>query len=86
MDHSCLTPARRLNEKLKPMNKHQLEISLPMTAAVRRRERKPCRPARAQWWFERMRRVVDAAPDQPATAMRPAHRVALPIVHRQNAA
>lgn len=59
---------------MKPTNTQQLEISLPAPAFTRRRAAKPCRPARAQWWFERMHRVVDAASaeaPQPAPVAQP---------------
>lgn len=32
-----------------------------------RRRRRACSPERAAWWFDRMRRVVDAQPDGPRT-------------------
>lgn len=67
------------------MNNQQLEIALPPSAAARRRAAKPCRPARAQWWFERMHRVVDAAVCEPA-APTPATPSLHPLTQERHAA
>lgn len=61
-DSICPTPPviialMRLNR----LHDEQLELRLPrptLRIAVRR-----CRPARAKWWFEQMRRAVDSAVD-----------------------
>ncbi len=62
----------------------QLEMSFAGArgcASIRQR-----RISRAQWWFERMRQVVDSATDlQPAPAPR-AEQTWLPGTHRQPAA
>jgi len=44
----------------------QLELSLPNQRTCRSRRRPPRRPARASFWFERMRQVVERAADWPA--------------------
>ena len=57
------------------MNKEQLEMSF--NASIRCRQAVPSRPrrSRAQWWFNRMRAVVDNALDRtPAPSPRPEQR------------
>ena len=55
-------PCAQAHAKTKPMqNKKQLEISLAVNLCGRRHRVQRVRPARAHWWFERMRRAVDAA-------------------------
>ena len=45
----------------------QLALVLPLspTTARNRRPIRPCSRARAQWWFDQMRRVVDEGVDFP---------------------
>ena len=57
------------------MNRQQLEINLSSSPFGRRGAARQVRPARAQWWFERMHRVVDAAVEwrpEPAARCRQA--------------
>lgn len=47
----------------------QMELGLGSAKVCRSRQRREIRRARAQWWFERMRQVVDLAMDRrPAKA------------------
>lgn len=58
----------------KGMNNPQLEMSLdPARRSTSSRQRKASRPrAQAQWWFRKMRDVVDSALDwRPAPPARP---------------
>jgi len=59
--------------EMKPiMNKHQLEITLPIAACRRPGNYRQRRVSRARWWFNQMRRVVDEAMEwTPAPATRP---------------
>jgi hypothetical protein len=67
------------------MNDQQLQISLVLTPATRRRARRQRRETRAQWWFERMHRVVDAAADcRPGPC--PPKQIVVPILPDRNAA
>ena len=66
------------------ITKQQLEISLIANPCRRQRVSRPVRRARAQWWFERMHRAVDAAAEPP-----PAPRLdqpTLPFVPEREAA
>ena len=45
--------------------KQQLEIKLEQTKPCRRTYPNHHRRARARWWFDQMRAVVDDAPDWP---------------------
>lgn len=50
----------------------QLELGLNRTSPIRRHDRRERRAARAEWWFEQMHRVVDAAIDwRPTPPARP---------------
>lgn len=42
-----------------------LVLPLPQMTARNRRPIRPCSRARAQWWFDQMRRVVDEGADFP---------------------
>jgi hypothetical protein len=54
------------------MTNQQLEISFENLQAGRSANRRQRRLSRANWWFERMRQVVDSALDwQPAPPPRP---------------
>jgi len=68
------------------MNKQQLEIKLAPISAPRRRLRRQHRAVRAHWWFERMRRAVDAAVECQPVPPRPPKQIALPMVPDRNAA
>jgi hypothetical protein len=68
------------------MNKQQLEISLKASPCGGRRAARPVRPARAQWWFERMHRVVDAAIEWKAEPKPPVRQALLPLVLEREAA
>ena len=68
------------------MNKHQLEIKLALTPATRRRESRQRNAARAQWWFERMRRVVDATVECRPVSPRQSRQSTLPLLPNRNAA
>jgi hypothetical protein len=46
--------------------KQQLEIKLEQTKPCRRTYPSHNRRARARWWFDQMRAVVEDAPDWPA--------------------
>jgi hypothetical protein len=63
-DPSCQNARMKTNEQM------ELEIGKKNAcSSVRRRQR---RQSRANWWFERMREVVDKAIDwQPAPPARP---------------
>jgi len=62
------------------MNRQQLEMSFDASASFRPRIR-PRRQSRAQWWFDRMRDVVDQALDwRPAPTPRP-EQIQLALVH-----
>ncbi len=68
------------------INKQQLEISLLAGPCGRPRAARKVRPIRAQWWFERMHRVVDAAIEwKPASAPAPGQ-ASLPLVQEREAA
>jgi len=57
------------------MNKEQLEMSFNASIRCRQELRGRPRRSRAQWWFNRMRAVVDNARDRtPAPAPRPEQR------------
>ena len=57
------------------MNKEQLEMSFNDLIRCRQAVRGRPRPSRAQWWFNRMRAVVDNALDRtPAPPPRPEQR------------
>jgi hypothetical protein len=43
---------------MKIMNNQQLALELPIATC-----RRSHRSLRAQWWFERMRQIIDLAPD-----------------------
>ena len=43
----------------------QLRLRLENPPGVKRRNPSQRRPGRAQWWFEKMRGIVDHAPDWP---------------------
>ena len=43
---------------MKIMNNQQLALELPIATC-----RRSHRALRAQWWFERMRQIIDLAPD-----------------------
>lgn len=43
----------------------QMELSFGNGRERQPANRRPGRPSRARWWFERMRRVVDRACDWP---------------------
>ena len=68
------------------MNTQQLEIKLALTSAPGRRLRRQRRAVRAHWWFERMRRIVDAAVECRPIPPRPPKQIALPVVPDRNAA
>jgi hypothetical protein len=52
---------------MKPANLiQQLEIGIETVIVRRHRPAQPCRPARARWWFDQMRRVVEQAADWPS--------------------
>ena len=54
------------------MMTEQMELGLGKAAVCYSGERRRRRLSRANWWFERMRRVVDHALDwQPAPPARP---------------
>jgi len=58
----------------------QLEMGIAAGAVRKRRPAKPCRPARARWWFEQMRRVVEQATEWPARRTQPPRQITLPLV------
>lgn len=65
------------------MKNGQLEMSFGNTGVSRGLNRRSRRQSRAQWWFARMRQVVDRAMDwQPAPAARP-EQIWFPGSHRQ---
>jgi hypothetical protein len=65
---------------MKPtINSEQLEISIATSAIKRRRFVKPCRPARAHWWFDQMRRVVEQAAEWPPHTPLPPEQIGLPL-------
>jgi hypothetical protein len=68
------------------MNNAQLEINLALTLARGRRLRGQQRAVRARWWFERMRRAVDAAAECRPAPVRHPKQIALPILPNRNAA
>jgi hypothetical protein len=51
--------------------KQQLEIKLEQTKPCRRTYPGNQRRARARWWFEQMKAVVERAPDWPPLATPP---------------
>jgi hypothetical protein len=84
MDRICPTPFVSLRSKERSaMINGQLELSLEngrSRYAVNLRRR---RLSRANWWFQRMRQIVDHAMDwQPARASRPEQMV-FPGAHRE---
>lgn len=58
---------RELNEA-----EQQLALVLPLPATSMRPKRaaRPCTRARARWWFDEMRRIVDEGLDFRATGVR----------------
>jgi len=79
-------PAVQAGEKLNVMNAQQLQIRLSLTPVAWRRARRQRRAAQAQWWFERMRRVVDAAGECRPVAPRAPKQIVLPILPNRSAA
>jgi hypothetical protein len=68
MDSIC--PGAR--DKMGAMNTNQMELSLQAGKLGASSRRKTQRKQRAQWWFNQMRRVVDAAMEwQPSPSHRP---------------
>ena len=68
MDNGCPTPAR----KVRPNMKEQLEISFARSTQCRRPLRSERRRDKAQWWFNKMRYVVDCAFDWKSAPPAPA--------------
>lgn len=63
--------ARAMKREL-PEAEQQLALILPLPTTAIRRKRlvRPCTRARARWWFDEMRRVVDQGLDFRATGVR----------------
>jgi len=59
MKNKLLEPAAPIIRRLR--RDAQLDFALPVPPPVPRRERpvRPCSRARAQWWFDQMRRLID---------------------------
>jgi hypothetical protein len=57
----------------------QLEIGIEAVIVRRRRPAIPCRPARARWWFDQMRRVVEQAADRSSGRPFPPEQISLPL-------
>ena len=53
------------------MIRRQLQLRLKNQSGLRSQGRSGRRSGRAHWWFEKMRGIVDHAPDWPPTAPSP---------------
>lgn len=75
-DSGCPYGLRRLLHNERHIMKHQMELSLTAsTPAFRRAARRQRRLPSAHWWFDQMRKAVDAATDwEPAQPGRPEQR------------
>ena len=75
MDSICPCGSGKVGEKKGPMNINridQMELSLAGKTVRRRHQARQNRLRRAQWWFARMRQVVDSAIEwRPIPAARP---------------
>jgi len=61
---------------------HQLELAFAAAAAWPAADNRSRRLTRANWWFQRMRQIVDRATDwQPALPPRP-EQICFPNTHR----
>lgn len=65
------------------LNDQQLELGLPGTPRAPRAARREQRLARAAWWFNKMRAVVNGAMDWPPTDAPRPQQAFLPGAYRQ---
>lgn len=67
------------------MNTKQLEMTFETSRRLRRQPRSQDRRRRAEWWFARMRLVVDRALDWSATPVARPEQTYLSLVVSRNA-
>ncbi len=62
--------SRRMRNEASARSKEQLLLDIPRPAAAGQRRQRPCSPARAAWWFQQMRQVVDKGIEVNAPGVR----------------
>jgi hypothetical protein len=83
MDSICPSALATILNKRKDRYMFDTQIELSFEAACRRLSRRERRLTRAQWWFERMRQVVDRAIDWKSAPQPRPEQMWFPATYRQ---